>query len=470
MTETTWQPVTVRLADLTPWERNPKRISKSHAGRLLDLWQRLGQFQTIAIGPAGEVYDGHQRLSVLKAAHGGKYEVQALQSSRALTEQEREELTIAAHSGTTGTWDWDALSGWDAGNLQQWGFDGETLQNWQADIGALSVMLASEEEPPPDDPGAQIDKAEELRELWGVHPGQLWQLGEHRLVVGDCTDAAVVARVMGGEIANLALTDPPYNVGFDYGGEVNDSKTTDEYEQWSLGWFDAACGVSEKITFTPGGVNLAMWLALMDVTAIGAWIKSGNTGGAHGAISMFQCWEPIVFCVNKQFQHKRKYEFTDWLRASGVTSRQIDEATNSNMGGHYLTIKSQPAIPTARMWHKIKHLFEDVPSRISELIENRIDDGFGRLRHTDVFDYSPTDGVDTRHVCPKPTSLWEDIIRNYSEVGGAVYDPFLGSGTTLIACERLGRRCRAVEISPAYCAVAIQRWHDMTGGEPVLIG
>jgi len=141
MNDITWQPVTVALASLTPWERNPKRISKSHAGRLLDLWQRLGQFQTIAIGPAGEVYDGHQRLSVLKAKHGTGYEVQALQSSRALTEQEREELTIAAHSGTTGTWDWDALSGWDADNLQQWGFDGETLTNWQADIGALRTMI-----------------------------------------------------------------------------------------------------------------------------------------------------------------------------------------------------------------------------------------------------------------------------------------------------------------------------------------
>lgn len=150
MTETTWQPVTVRLADLTPWERNPKRISKAHASRLLDLWQRLGQFQTIAIGPAGEVYDGHQRLSVLKAKHGNGYEVQALQSSRALTEQEREELTIAAHSGTTGTWNWDELSAWDTDHLQAWGLDGDALANWQADIGALGAMLASEVEPPED--------------------------------------------------------------------------------------------------------------------------------------------------------------------------------------------------------------------------------------------------------------------------------------------------------------------------------
>ncbi len=141
MSDVTWTPTTIPLRALTPWERNPKRISKTHAARLLDLWERLGQFQTIAIGPAGEVYDGHQRLSVLKAAHGGKYEVTALQSSRALSEHEREELTVAAHVGTVGQFDWDALSGWDAGDLQSWGFDTETLTNWQTDIGALRTMI-----------------------------------------------------------------------------------------------------------------------------------------------------------------------------------------------------------------------------------------------------------------------------------------------------------------------------------------
>ena len=179
MSDTTWTPVTVRLADLTPWERNPKRISKTHASRLLELWERLGQFQTIAIGPGGEVYDGHQRLSVLKAAHGAGYEVQALQSSRALIEKEREELTVAAHVGTTGQFDWDALSGWDAGDLQQWGFDGELLAGWQTDIGALRTMLDAENAPVGDDPGAQVDKAAELQAKWGVKTGDLWGMGKY---------------------------------------------------------------------------------------------------------------------------------------------------------------------------------------------------------------------------------------------------------------------------------------------------
>lgn len=141
MADVTWQPVTVQLSALVPWDRNPKTISKAHAARLLDLWQRLGQFQTIAIGPGGEVYDGHQRLSVLKAAHGPRFEVTALQSERPLTEKEREELTVAAHVGTTGQFNWDELSGWDSGELQAWGFDAELLNDWRGDTGALAVML-----------------------------------------------------------------------------------------------------------------------------------------------------------------------------------------------------------------------------------------------------------------------------------------------------------------------------------------
>lgn len=141
MSDILWQPVTVPLSALVPWDRNPKTISKSHATRLLDLWQRLGQFQTIAIGPAGEVYDGHQRLSVLKAAHGPRFQVQALQADRALTEKEREELTVAAHVGTTGQFDWDELSGWDTTDLQTWGFDTELLVNWQSDVAALRTMI-----------------------------------------------------------------------------------------------------------------------------------------------------------------------------------------------------------------------------------------------------------------------------------------------------------------------------------------
>jgi DNA modification methylase len=91
-------------------------------------------------------------------------------------------------------------------------------------------------------------------------------------------------------------------------------------------------------------------------------------------------------------------------------------------------------------------------------------DKWPRRRANDVFDYPIGQQKDVAdHPCPKPLAMWEDLIANYSEPGDLVFDAFSGSGTTLIACEKLGRRCRATEISPAYVAVALERFLVMTG-------
>lgn len=153
MSDITWRNDTATLGELVPWERNPKRISKAHAKRLLDYWHKIGQFQTVAVGPDGEVYDGHQRLSVLMAAHGKGYTLDVRRSSRPLTDEERQELVIAAHVGTTGQFDWDALSGWDADALQAWGMDDELLANWRTDIAGLDAMLKAEQPAMGLDPG-----------------------------------------------------------------------------------------------------------------------------------------------------------------------------------------------------------------------------------------------------------------------------------------------------------------------------
>lgn len=153
MSDITWRSVTVTLDKLIPWERNPKYITPEAAHRLLELWDTLGQFQTLAIGPNYELYDGHQRLPTLMAAYGPKFEVDARQSSRPLTEKEREELTIAAHAGTTGSWDWDALSAWDTDDLRTWDFNDALLASWNTDASQLRGMLtaAAAEAAPPEE-------------------------------------------------------------------------------------------------------------------------------------------------------------------------------------------------------------------------------------------------------------------------------------------------------------------------------
>ena len=215
MTQITWSNVQVTLGELQPWADNPRLSSKRQAQRLLDSWRQFGQVQTVAIGPSGQVYDGHQRLSALLTVHGPSYQIDARRSDRELTDEERRALVVALHAGAVGSWNWDNLANWDAGELQEWGFDSETLTTWQRDVGALGAMLSAEAEQPPDDPGAQVDKADELRQKWGVETGQLWRLGDHRLICGDCTDREVVERVMGGEVGDLLLTDPPYGINLD---------------------------------------------------------------------------------------------------------------------------------------------------------------------------------------------------------------------------------------------------------------
>lgn len=117
-----WTNARRKLKDLVPWERNPRQIKTDQAKRLAQSFEEFGQVETIAIGPNNEVYNGHQRVNVLMDKHGPEYEVEVRVSSRALTEKEREKLTVYLHKGAAGEWDWDALSEWDTPDLLEWGF------------------------------------------------------------------------------------------------------------------------------------------------------------------------------------------------------------------------------------------------------------------------------------------------------------------------------------------------------------
>jgi len=123
MTDLTWTNETRRLGDLVPWPRNPRQIGDAEAERLKQSRERFEQPQVIVIGPGDVVYDGHQRLKVWADEWGPDLEVAVRVSSRALTESEREQLTVWLHRGTAGEWDFEALKGWDTDRLLEWGFE-----------------------------------------------------------------------------------------------------------------------------------------------------------------------------------------------------------------------------------------------------------------------------------------------------------------------------------------------------------
>jgi len=131
MADIEWRNETRKLADLKPQENNPRQITKPQAERLLKSWHKFSQVDTLAVGPDGEIYNGHQRYYVLLAAYDDpQMEVDVRVASRALSRREWQELTVLLHEGATGGWDWDALANWegvDVGDLVEWGFSEEAL-------------------------------------------------------------------------------------------------------------------------------------------------------------------------------------------------------------------------------------------------------------------------------------------------------------------------------------------------------
>ena len=200
--------------------------TKAQAQRIINSERTFGQPVPFLLAPEQDgkflLYDGHQRLSAWFTVYGAEHVMDAMVADRPLTEAEHKELIITLHTGATGSWNWETLGSWSAGDLQQWGMNADTLKAWNNDANNLKELLKSETVEPVDTE-PQIDRAAELAEKWQTESGQLWKLGEHRLLIGDCTVRENVERLMGGERADMTFIDPPYGVDYE-GGAQNEKK------------------------------------------------------------------------------------------------------------------------------------------------------------------------------------------------------------------------------------------------------
>ena len=238
---------------------------------------------------------------------------------------------------------------------------------------------------PPGDPEAVPEVPEEAT----TQPGDLWVLGDHRVLCGEATSVDDVEKLMGGEVATLTLTDPPYGVGLDY-AEFNDS--VEAVAELAKDWLPISRKLSESVVFTSGVTQ--QWL-YPEPDWVMCWYYGG---GQHRSPWGFNCWQPIL-CYGK-----------DPSLASGNGCRPDSIDLN-------------------------------VPANLK----------------------------DVDHPCPKPLALWEWLMDRLSfSVGEIVYDPFLGSGSTLLVCEKTKRKCRGLEFSPKYVDVIVKRWEDYTGKTAVL--
>jgi DNA modification methylase len=276
---------------------------------------------------------------------------------------------------------------------------------------------------PIDDPGPEFDQAEELRKKWSVESGQLWQLAGHRLLCGDSTNLDDVERLMDGKSAVLFATDPPYLVGYNGTNHPGDrpSKNKDWSGTYGPTWDEADAARNSDLY--DRFIAVAKKVAIADTAAWYCWHASRRQRMVEAA------WEKAGAFVHQQIV---------WAKPSGVLTHSW-----------YLWAHE----PCLFGWMKGKK-----PYRHSGEYETTVwpIEGITRSERPD-------------HPTPKPLDCFAIPMRQHTKPGEICYEPFSGSGSQIIAGEREGRRVYAIEISPAYVAVTLERWSAATGKQPLLL-
>ena len=384
---------------LIPYGRNPRKndhVIEQMAGAIQEFGFRI----PIIAKSTGEVVDGHLRLKA--ALHLGLETVPVVLADDLTPMQIKAFRILANRSATWADWDEDLLRleleelQLDDFDLSLTGFDDDEL---------LEIMAGEEttaegntdEDAAPEVPVTPVSKS-----------GDVWIMGQHRLLCGDSTDAASYDTLLGNERVAMIFQDPPYNV--DYANTAKDKlrgtnrpilndNLGDGFQDFLLAAFKPA------LARCNGAVYVAMSSSELD-TLQAAFRAAG------GKWSTFIIWAKNTFTLGRS-DYQRQYEPILYGWPEGATR-------------HWCGDRDQGDV-----WH------------------------FNKPRVNDL------------HPTMKPVELVERAIRNSSRPGDVVLDPFGGSGTTLIAAEKSGRQARLIELDPKYVDVIVRRWQEYAGAQAV---
>ena len=268
-----WHSEKRKLSELIPSEYNPRKATEKQAKDLSKSLEKFDLADPIIINTDNHVVGGHFRLRILKDK-GEDIEVDVRVPNRKLTDKEERELNIRLNKNT-GQFDYELLANFDEELLLDTGFESVELDKiFQLDTDKTE-----------DDFDADAE-AEKIKNCI-VKRGDIYQLGDHRLMCGDATSKEDVSRLMGSEKADMVFTDPPYNINFGYKG-YSDNKSMAEYKSLCNKWFNIFS--QYPLIFTPGPRNVSLYPEPKD---IGTWVKRGGKTGAS-CFNLRYC-EPILF-------------------------------------------------------------------------------------------------------------------------------------------------------------------------------
>ena len=368
---------------------NLRRHPTRNLAAIVESLKRFGQQRPILVDAAGIVRAGNGTLMAAKQL--GYKEIEIIRSE--LKGSEATAYAIADNrTAELAEWETDALAQTLSALQME---DEELFEATGFDAKELDAMVLREinEDEVPEPPADPITK-----------PGDLWILGEHRVLCGDSTKAEDVARLMDGEKAQLMFTDPPYGVGYT-GGHFHSGDVNIKRERESLAG-DSDSGMYAKF--------LPVVLPFLD-GACYVWFASSL------ALEVFSA-----------------------LKENAVAVRSVIVWNKTN--AKYAAMNSQYK-------PRYEPLIYGVPKGASV-------EWCGATTEATVWDHD-RDGTNTYHPTQKPVCLAAHALGNHN--ARLVLDPFLGSGSTIMAAEQLGRKCYGMEISPAYCDVIVKRWETLTG-------
>lgn len=414
-------------ADLVPYQANAKMHSKKQIEQLKASINEFGFLTPCLIDADNNIIAGHGR--VIAAQEMGLPTVPCI-SIEELTEEQRRAYILADNRLTElGEWDRDILSA-ELAALRDEGFNIE-LTGFNIDDIIINEIDFTEIDAAWEEAG-EVEAAEDAK----TRPGDLYQLGRHRLLCGDSTDARNAERLRGGQMMQLAITDPPYNV--DYSGHRIEREKIENDNRSDGAFLDLLTkAFNNLIASLDAGRSFYIFHADSERRAFLEAMSKNDM-----QVRQILVWVKNSFVISRQ-DYNWRHEPCLYGWKDGATHYFCEDKGQS-------TVWDKKADPD--------NMTEDQLRAIVKTL----------FRHTTAI-HEDRPVASEEHPTMKPINLIKRLIENSSRPGENVIDLFGGSGTTLIAAEQTERNCFMIEYEPKYCDAIIKRWETFTGQKAVLI-
>ena len=365
----------VKISELNPAEYNPRRMTNKQYEDLKNSLEKFGLVDPIIINSDNTVVGGHQRLRIMRELGAELVPIVRVN----LSKEDEKELNIRLNKNT-GEFDLDVLANnFEVEKLKDWGF-----KDVEFGFNIDKIVEGNIE----DD---HIPKVKESR----VKLGDVWELGNHRLMCGDSTKESDVNKLMNGDKADMVFTDPPYGISY----SSNMRTKTEKFKE-----------------LKNDNIFLNLWIPLIN--------KYSN-----GFVYVWTSWKVLDTWLDMCKEIGDLSNMIIWFKGGG------------GIGDLKKTFSSDYEIA---------------------LVYNRGNEITGK-RLGSVWEIGKDNNSSYKHPTQKPVKLSETAIKNTSIKNNIILDLFLGSGSTLIACEKTNRTCYGMELDTKYCDVIIERWEQFTG-------